>query len=250
MEIVYSIILFYLGSTLTSFYQLIGYRLPQNQSIFGRSHCDHCYHQLTLFEVLPIIGYLTHLGKCSQCKKPIRINYIIFELTGGFLFVLTYLKFGFTLDLIVGLCLISVFLIETTSDIHFQIVIDRIWIFGSLIIIIVKIIQGTILSHLLYALILFSILFSIAYIGKLIAKKEALGGGDIKLYAFIGLTMSVWNGLLSLFLASVFALIYAIVFQKHKDNYIPLVPFIFIGVFIAYVYGNDLIDWYLNLFGM
>jgi len=87
-------------------------------------------------------------------------------------------------------------------------------------------------------------------LGKLIFKKEALGGGDIKLYLFIGFAITVWKGLVSIFLASLFALIYALLRKKSMNTYIPLVPFIFIGVLIMYFFGDYIIDWYLGLLGV
>ena len=93
-------------------------------------------------------------------------------------------------------------------------------------------------------------MYLIALLGRTIFKKDALGGGDIKLYIFIGLLLTYQLGLLSIFLASLFGLIYGIIFLKQRDKYIPLVPFISLAVFLSYLYGQALIDWYLNLLGM
>jgi len=250
MNLLYIILFFILGATLTSFYHLIGERIPKKISIAGRSYCNHCKKTLRFIDELPIIGYIINLGKCHFCKKPIPVKYLLYEIFGGALFLLSYITFGFTLELIVSLTLISVFLVEIVSDSLYQIVIDRVWIIGAVIVIITRSIQGVIWEYLLSGAILFSILFLIGFLGKKIAKKEALGGGDIKLYLFIGLAMNVWNSLLSLFLACIVALLFAIIRMKSLKKYIPLVPFIFVGVFIAYFYGDAIISWYLNLFGM
>ncbi len=249
MYILY-LLIFFLGATLSSFFFLVGERIPQHKHITGRSFCNYCKHKLRFVDELPIIGYIINLGKCHYCKKPISIYYLLYELLGGLLFVFSYIILGFKLELIIAITLISVFLIETISDILYQIVLDKVWIIGSVIVVIVRILQGEFLTYIFSALFLFSFMFLIAYLGKKVTNKEALGGGDIKLFFFIGLTITVWNGLLALFFASIIALIFAILFKKSKKDYLPLVPFIFIGTFITYFYGDIIISWYLNLFGM
>ncbi len=249
MYIVY-LLMFFLGATLSSFFFLIGERVPQHKHITGRSFCNHCKHKLRFVDELPIIGYIINLGKCHYCKNPISIYYLLYELLGGLIFVFSYIVLGFSLELIIALTLISVFLIETISDALYQIVLDKVWIIGAVIVIIIRLFQKNFSIYIFSALFLFSFMFLIGYLSTKTTKKEALGGGDIKLFFFIGLTMSVWNGLLALFFTSFIALVFAIVFKKSRKDYLPLVPFIFIGTFITYFYGDIIINWYLNIFGM
>ncbi|MBI9008395.1 MAG: prepilin peptidase [Tenericutes bacterium] len=243
------ILFFLLGITLTSFYQLLAERLPVNKTILGRSECDNCHKTLRFIDIFPIFGYIINHGKCHKCKKPINIKYPLTELLGGLLFSLMYYVLGLDIELIAALTMISVLLIETLTDINSRTVLDKIWIIGLIIIIPIRIIQGTFFEHLLSASILFFFLWGLSYFGYKILNKTALGGGDIKLYIFIGFILTIWSNILSLFLASVLALIYAISFKKTKE-YIPLVPFIALSVVITYFFGNQLIDWYLGLFGM
>jgi len=249
MEILYAILFFLLGITLTSFFQLIGERLPEKISITGRSECDICKHNLRWIDIIPVLGYIINFGKCHFCDKKIEIKYLLMELSGGLLFAAAYLYSGFSLNLIVALIMLSVLIVETSSDIKFSTVIDSAWMIGLVFLVIIRIIQNNFLEYLLSGSILFVTLFAISLLGKAIYKKEALGGGDVKLYFFIGFLITIWNGLLSLFLASVLALIFAVI-KKKRNIYIPLVPFISIAVVITYFYGDNIIDWYLNLFGM
>lgn len=244
-----TILFFLLGITLTSFYQLVAQRVPIKKSILGRSECDNCNKSLRFVDVLPLIGYVVNLGKCHHCKTKISIKYPIIEIIGGLLFSFSYYMLGLSLDLIIAIVLISVLMIESLSDSFHRIVIDTVWLVGLIIIIPIRIIQETFLTHLLSATVLFAFLWIFAYLGSKILKKTALGGGDIKLYFFIGFALTIWPNMLSLFLASVIALLYMLVFKKTK-GYIPLVPFIAVSVMINFFYGNQIIEWYLNLFGM
>ncbi|GEM_PF-477307 len=250
MTIVYSILIFILGSLLASFFHLVALRVPNKESITGRSYCPQCHHQLRLIDVTPVFGYLINFGKCHFCKLPIPISHLLTEILGGALFVIAYLLIGFQLELIVAFIMISVLMIESISDGVYMIVIDRIWMIGILPLIAIRIIQGNSLDYALSSIIMFTMLYIFAWIGEKVYHKEAFGGGDVKLYLFIGFCLTYQLGILSLFLASLFGLIYALIQGKKANSEIALVPFIFAGVFIAYFFGETMIQWYLNLLGV
>jgi len=250
MEILYAILMFILGALLTSFYHLVADRLPIKETLMGRSHCDHCKIQLKWIDILPILGYIVNRGKCRSCHKKISICYPLFELLGGLIFAFTYLYAGFSFDLLVILVLYAVLFVESLSDMKYTIVIDRVWMVGTVLLIVIRIIQGIWLTYLLSSSILFVSLFLIAYLASKIYHKEALGGGDVKLFVFIGWVLTITQGFLSLFIASILGLIYGIIKLKKKSQAFALVPFIALGVVISYFYGDMLIEAYLSLLGM
>ncbi len=250
MIIVYSVLIFILGALFTSFFHLIAQRLPNKESITGRSYCPHCHHELRLIDVMPIFGYLINRGKCHYCKLPIPISHLITEFIGGLLFVGSYLMVGFSIELAIAWIMISILMIETISDQTYMIVIDKIWIIGIVPLIIIRIFQGNILTYLLSAAIMFSILYLFSWLGQKIYHREAFGGGDVKLYLFIGFVLTIEQGILSLFLAALFGLVYGLIRKNKTNPEIALVPFIFAGVVIAFFFGNSMIDWYINLLGV
>jgi prepilin signal peptidase PulO-like enzyme (type II secretory pathway) len=251
MTFLYGILIFYLGSLFASFAYVIGLRIPKEISINKRSYCDNCEKQLPFAHVLPIFGYMISKGRCSDCQTKIPLTYLIYELLGGALFVLSYIIIGeFSLELLVSFIFITVFLVEVISDIYYKEVIDMAWIVGLVPIVIIRIIQEQFLVYLFSASILFVSLFLIAYLGKWIFKKEALGGGDIKIYIFIGFIIPIFQGLLSLFLAAFFGLFYALIIKMKPGKEMAFIPMIFMGVLISYFFGELMIEWYLNLLGM
>jgi len=249
MTIVYAIIFFLFGALLTSFMHLVVERTLAREPITGRSHCPSCSHVLRFVDVLPIVGYIINRGRCHFCRQPIKIMYPLAELLGGMLYAAGFLFIGWQWELGVALVMISVLLAETIADIQSLTVIDIIWIAGSVPVVVLRIVQGEILTFLLSSAVMFALLFLLALFGKLVFKKEALGGGDVKLYVFISLCLSVWNALLSLFLAAMFGLVFALA-KKDKTTVFPLVPFIFLGVVVAYFFGDDFISWYMHLLGV
>ncbi|MBN2876559.1 MAG: prepilin peptidase [Bacilli bacterium] len=231
-----------------SFFGLVASRVPNKESILGRSKCDHCHEPLRFLDVIPVFGYVINLGKCHSCKRNISISYLIFEVVGGLLFSLSFLLFEWSIELPIALIMIIVLMTETASDISHQLVLDIVWIPGAVILIVLRILEHDVLPYIISSSILFSLMFLISFVGKKVYKKEALGGGDIKLYVFIGFVLKIFSGLLSFFLASILALLFAFVKRKGLSTYIPLVPFIAIGVMVSYFLGDAIISWYLSLF--
>ena len=96
-------LLFILGIIFGSFYNVVGLRLSKEESIvFPPSHCTSCNHKLSPLDMVPIFSYIFLKGKCRYCSKHISIKYPLFELLTGILFVLSYVKFGFTINTIVS----------------------------------------------------------------------------------------------------------------------------------------------------
>ncbi len=92
-------------------------------------------------------------------------------------------------------------------------------------------------NYVCAAVIGFSILFLLS-----IATNGGIGGGDMKLYLFIGLLSGITVTLLSLFLASLFGSFYGII-QRYRGKLmpkqpIPFGPFIATATIISFLYGE------------
>ena len=79
-----------------------------------------------------------------------------------------------------------------------------------------------------------------------------MGGGDIKLFLLIGLVLGTIHTLLTLFLASVVGMIVGGIVLKvrgqGRKTPLPFGPSIAVGALLAYFYGDQLIEWYWQLF--
>lgn len=238
------------GMFFASFYNVIAIRVPEKKTLWGRSECPVCFHTLRPIDIIPILGFVINRGKCHFCSAKIPIRYLIVEILGGLSFVLGYFIFGFSWEYFAFLLIFSVLFIEALIDIEKKIILDRIWIIGIIPLLILRIFQGTIFEHMLSSFALFATMFSISWIAKKIMKREALGGGDVKLYIFIGFALTLILGFLSIFFASLFGFFYGIARKEKRYQEIAFVPFIAGGVMISFLFGNVIIELYLNLIRM
>jgi leader peptidase (prepilin peptidase) / N-methyltransferase len=71
---------FALGGTFGSFFNVLVFRLPRGQSLWGHSHCPGCDRRLGWLEKMPVLGWWLVAGRCRGCRMPISPTYPLVEL--------------------------------------------------------------------------------------------------------------------------------------------------------------------------
>ena len=103
-----------LGAAVGSFLNVVIYRIPEGLSLVKPpSRCPQCKTQLKFYDNVPILGWLWLKGRCRYCSCSIPARYPLIEAATAFLFVLTYVAFGPTLQT-VGYCLFLSWLLALT----------------------------------------------------------------------------------------------------------------------------------------
>lgn len=241
----YACVMFIFGACFGSFYNVVGYRLPRNMSIIRpNSHCTTCNHELNVIDLFPILSYIFLKGKCRYCKAKVGLFYPIFEFLTGLLFMLSYLKFGFSYELIIALIFISMSLIVMLSDFSTMIIPDEVLITTSLLVIVVDFIflgfQPTIYA-IVNGMIAFLCMYLLKLLGDFLFKKESMGGGDIKMMFVFGLVLGWPTAILSIFFSSFIALPASFVLMAKNDAHeIPFGPFLVIAAMILLLSGIDM----------
>jgi len=100
------------------------------------------------------------------------------------------------------------------------------------------------------------LLFSVAYLGSMLLKRDAMGGGDIKLSAFIGAFLGYKTTLLALALSSVLGSVFGLLIlfkskfidKKQGFTLIAYGPYIILATLVVLYIGEDyLINQYQDL---
>lgn len=245
--------IFILGLLLGSFYNVVGMRMSNNESIvFPGSHCPKCNHKLKWYENIPLISYILLRGKCKGCHTNISVWYPATELLTALLFLISYYTFGLTTELIISLIISSLVSIIFVSDINYMIILDSPLVVSSIIILLTKLILKSpqeAIQSLLSGILIFIIMYIIMLIGNYIFKTESLGGGDIKLSFIAGLVLGTKLGIFYIVLAAFLAFPYAIYITiRNKNNMIPFGPFLVISILIIYLNYNFFLEFINTLF--
>ncbi len=258
MTVYFAVVSFIFGAVMGSFLNCVAIRIVHGESfIRGRSHCMSCGHVLAAKDLVPIFSYLFLHGKCRYCGKKVSVRYPISELAAGIVFTTVFLRYGVTLRMFELLCLCALLLCISFCDLEDFTIPDSLVIITIAVRLVFLAVRFFIdreecLSLLLPSLIgAFSIslpLLIVVLIAEKVLKKEAMGGGDIKLLFALGCYFTWDVNLFGIVAACLVGIVFALIAKKSKGEAFPFGPSIAVGTWIAMLCGRDLIDAYLNLF--
>jgi leader peptidase (prepilin peptidase)/N-methyltransferase len=193
-------------------------------------------------------------GKCRDCGGRISVRYPVVEVLAAVLLLAAYLKVGLTVSLVFYGVLFLGLLALSLIDLEHYVLPDRLVfplaVFGLVFEVVFRVIP--LVQSLLGMVVGGGLLLLIAYGGKWLFGKEAMGGGDVKLTAMMGIYVG-WDLVLVLFflaaiLASVVGILLMIGWGKKGRDPIPFGPFLAMGCVVTVLWGRWLIDWYMGLF--
>ncbi|MDD6156090.1 MAG: prepilin peptidase [Lachnospiraceae bacterium] len=241
------IFIFIFGIVIGSFLNVCILRIPKHETIVTeRSHCMSCGCQLSWYDMVPVFSWLFLGGKCRKCKAPISPQYPIVEAVNGLLYVLIFLVEDFSLEAVLYCLLASALLVLSVIDWRTYEIPVGINIF-ILILGILRVITDY--RNWWNYLIGFLCVSIFLYLLFWISKGRAIGGGDIKLMAAAGLLLG-WKLIILAFLLGCIlgAIIHLIRMRVSKaDHVLAMGPYLSVGIFIAALWGNQWIGWYLSL---
>lgn len=219
---------------------------------FPRSRCPNCGYQITALDNIPIVSWLLLKGKCKGCGDPISARYPLVELATALLSILVIYHFGATLQGVLALIFAWILIALTGIDFDTQLLPDRLVYPLGMIGLLAnsQALFTSPTSALLGGVFGFLSLWSVARVYALLTKKDGMGAGDFKLLgalgAWLGLAMLPLLILLSSFLGAVVG--GALMVKNGGSKPFAFGPYIAIAGFIALLFGQPLIDWYLGFY--
>jgi leader peptidase (prepilin peptidase)/N-methyltransferase len=249
------------GASVGSFLNVVAYRLPAGLSLVSPpSHCPKCNHRLGSTENIPVFGWLRLRGRCRWCRTPISPRYPSVEALTGILFCAVYWVFGFS-SLGWGYCLLLSWLLAlslidwdtmtlpdelTRSGLVLGLLFQAFlgWQAGNVAMGLISAIASGVLGIWLFD--------AIRIIGSLVIGKNAMGGGDPKLAAMIGVWLGWQYLLVTVFLAcllgSLTGLVAVCLGNIGRRQAIPFGPFLAAGAVLSLFWGDKIVTAYKSIF--
>ena len=256
------LLVFVFGAIIGSFLNVCIYRIPIGKSIvWPRSCCIFCEEPIKWYDNVPLVSYVLLRGRCRSCSRPIPARYFLVELVTALSGVILLFYFSTpeslpTVPFFVYALLTCILITVTVIDIEHQEIPDVISIpgifIGMILFTVFRLdgsgkVTGSLINSSLGAVSGAGSMLILGVVGEWIFRKEALGGGDVKLMGMIGAFLGWKLALLTFFLAPISGSVVGI-FMKLRFNRetIPYGPYLALGALVSLLYGKGILDY---LFG-
>ena len=259
-----------LGAIIGSFLNVVINRLPREEPIgMSRSKCPSCQTLIAWFDNVPVLSYLVLLGRCRSCKQPISFRYPLVEALTAAIFVLAFLRaralawdpiwLGFATTASFCAALVAASFIDLAHQILPDTLTKRVLPLIALVgAVTVPDISGTTVFGFDLAasglkIGLASLLVGVAgglvggvcvgairWAGSKLARREAMGLGDVKLMAACGILLGPGGVLLALLVALVVGSVLGVILWLiTRARVIPFGPFLALGVLVVLFFGDE-----------
>ncbi|NNF27364.1 MAG: prepilin peptidase [Gemmatimonadetes bacterium] len=239
----------FVGAALGSFLNVCVYRWPNDESVIRpRSRCPGCGTPVRWRDNLPVLGYFLLRGRCRACGVSLSLQYPLVEAMVALLWAGLAASMGPHPEVLRGGLFLTILLGIALTDARTYIIPDQFSLGGMLLGLALSPLPGgvDVVQSLSGAALGFGLLWLVAVLGKLAFKKDAMGGGDVKMMAMVGAFLGPAGVVLTLFLG---ALVGSVIFGPISWKTKKLVPFgIFLGVgaVVSYGWGGALVEWYVG----
>lgn len=250
-----AVFIFIFGALWGSFSNVVIYRQPRGESVVTpRSRCPKCGTGIAWYDNVPILSWLILRARCRKCASPISWRYPFVEFLTGLVFTLIFLKYGYQWVTLEYIVFAWALIVVSFIDIDLMILPDVFTLPGIVIGLVGAALnpERSFYSAFTGVLMGGGFLWLIAYIYLVMRKEEGMGGGDIKLLAWIGAVLG-WTSipfviLMSSIMGSLVGLALAFRSKAGLRSVIPFGPYLALAALIFILGGDRLGLWYIGLF--
>jgi leader peptidase (prepilin peptidase)/N-methyltransferase len=235
------------GSAVGSFLNVCIYRLPHGGSLIRPpSTCPSCGGRIAWYDNVPILGWLLLAGRCRRCKAPISPQYPLIEALVAALWGVAVWRYGPTWHALSGAVFGTILLGIAITDARHYIIPDEFTWGGLALGLLLSLTErwGGLGRAALGAAAGFALLYAVAWAGEKAFRKEAMGGGDIKMMAMVGSFVG-WKGvLLTVFGGALLGTVVFVPISLRTKKLVPFGVFLATGAALAFVAGDAILAWY------
>ena len=248
---------FIFGLLWGSFANVVIYRFPKGESVVHpRSRCPNasCGALIRWFDNIPVFSWLVLRGRCRKCRCPISWRYPVVELLTGLLFAIIFYRYGVSWTTLEYFIFAWGLVVVSFIDFDLMILPDVFTLSGIVLGLVGAALnpERDLVSSLWGVFLGGGILWLVAFLYLLVRKEEGMGGGDIKLLAWIGAVLG-WTAipfvvLVSSLLGSVVGLTMALRRETGLKSVIPFGPYLALAALLFLLGGERIGLWYIGLF--
>ena len=183
-----------LGACMGSFLNCAAWRIVHGESVLrGRSHCDVCGHVLAPRDLVPVFSYVFSHGRCRYCGAKLSPRHAVGEAVAALVFVSLLLRYDISLRTLEAWAVACLLLACAFADLEGYIIPDRFIAVGVVLFIVTLFFVPDpgkrALDGLIGGVAVGGGVLLLALLMEKLLRRDAMGGGDIKLAYFAGSTL-------------------------------------------------------------
>lgn len=243
------------GAACGSFLTCAAGRIVAGESFLsGRSRCDSCGHTLGVRDLVPVLSCLFLRGRCRYCGAKVPARCLWTELLCAAVAAACLLRFDLTALCLRNWLFLCVLLLLSLVDWDSFEIPDGCHVAAVLIWAAALPFLGwgwrEIGGRLLCGLVYGGALLGVSLVLDKLLGRDSLGGGDIKLFAVVGLYLGFVGSLFAVILACALGLLLTALRRAARGESVPFGPAIAMATAVMLFCGDFFVNWYLGLLGL
>lgn len=252
-----------LGAIVGSFLNVVALRWQGKASVLHPpSHCPLCQASIRPWDNIPVLSWLLLGGKCRDCKGRISPAYPATEAATAAVAVLLVLHGRGGVAGVFDFLVLAAFIAASRVDFAITILPDGFLVFAAAAALLAAMVggdpEGALAAGLAGAALLAVVYAAVLWLGSRAFGQDAMGWGDVKMAAVVGLWLGPGGGLAAAAAAvATGAAVGLLVLAWHrlagraaKHLEIPFGPFIAAGALAALLWPGTLAAWWAALRGL
>jgi leader peptidase (prepilin peptidase)/N-methyltransferase len=243
---------FLFGMIAGSFASVVAHRVPRGEPwVGGRSHCPGCGDTIAAYDNIRVLSWVMLRGRCRNCGERISARYPLTELAMAVLFAATVIVLG-TDDigeLALGIVFCGVLVVVTLTDLEQRIIPNAVLLFAAAagVAIVAATDPSSLSERGIAAVGAGGFLLAVA-----LAYPRGMGMGDVKLAAVMGLYLGRAVIPALMVAVTVGAVVGLVLMARDgasaRKRAVPFGPFLALGGVVGLLWGDEMLDWYLDTF--
>lgn len=228
----------------------LGSALPARRSLTC-PHCPYCGRGRPWWQWLSLPAYLVERTGCPSCGAPISLRHPLVEIGLAVAYGYLWIVLGPSVKLALYLLYSAIFALILVTDIERRLIFNVVIYPAIALALVANFLTRELVwwSPLAGGAIGFAFFFCAALVGNALFGSGAMGQGDVKLAAFVGLITGfplVFEMLiLTILIGASVSFILLITRVRGLRDPIPYGPFIIAGAVVTLLWGYPIAEWFL-----
>jgi len=257
VEFIYCAAVFIFGLVLGSFANVVIHRVPLKESVvYPGSHCPSCGAPIRYYDNIPVVSYLLLGGSCRSCSGRISPRYPAVEFIVACMVLWLYLLHGFSVEFAGFVFFGFVLVASALIDLDHMIIPNRLTYPAMVLGLAFSLRLGAfgLFRAILGAAAGLTVLVFMAFLGRILYRRDSVGMGDFKLVLVIGLFSGpLWTAAalgMAVFFGGMTGIVQLLLKKKRADQEVPFGPFLSLGALCTLFFRPQLlflVEQYLDL---